>query len=263
MAQLPSQQLALKLRDLQAPMRAGGAKPGPIPGSTPPPVAPPSVAGGPSGRPPEAPAVGYLLNQAPTQTPATTGAPGLAPTPAAPPQQPGSEGSISKVEFARDTLTDKAKAGAVTAESEAKLAQDQAVFAQEQARVADAQRQQTALADFGAIPSFASLPGAPAPPVRPDGSNFNPMTGQWSGKRPESADRQMTDRPVDTARPADARQIPPGLPDTPPAPADPNGKFVISSGASGQERIPIALSDILRRRAAAMSIHGGKGGPQV
>lgn len=54
------------------------------------------------------------------------------------------------------------------------------VVLDEAGRAAFTAEKARALTKFGTLPQFATLPGAPAPPVEVGAPNFNVFTGQWS-----------------------------------------------------------------------------------
>jgi hypothetical protein len=254
----PAQQLALRMRDINRPLRPSASTPGPKPGLTPSSVStPPGLNQGPVGRPPTAASpFAALPTPALAQSPPPGGAPPT-PQPSTPPKQPGSEG-VSKIEFARDTLADKAKAAATESESAARMARDQATFDQQQQQIAAQQEQRRQTQEFGQVPDVAKLPGAPPLPINPTGGpSFNPFTGSWT--KPAEGTVTPPTKPGDPGtetRPQTDPPVPTGGPFNAPAPV--RGE-TITSGALGPEvraDIQVPLADILRRRAAAMSLYG-------
>jgi hypothetical protein len=112
-----------------------------------------------------------------------------------------------------------------------------------------------ATAEFGDMPTWASGPGAPAPPVRVGRQNFNPLTGQWSGGGGSQREKLADQGPI--------KQPPVAAP----APADPSGGFGANAGARLPYPNPQTLAERQANAAALYSPaqpgHGGgyQGGP--
>ncbi len=303
MPPLPNQQLDLQRRQREAPSRLGLPQPGPAPG-TPPVARPLSPAGAPGGRPaaPAAPQTGLLGSTlprpaspapgaAPATPPSAASVPGGTPLPAgaqatAPggaPQAVPTAVAFDRVpsadEFAQlpPGTTGQSPYGPIVPGADGKPTQ----VLDEAGKAAFVQARAKTIADYGPMPSFLQVPGAPQPEFRVGKSNFNPFTGKWSGPaEPADTTGGTPDPPDPGGLPAApiGSMNPPGpvgsmnQPDpgaVPRPPAGPGGgvapPFYAPPSAGGTVtsqtdagRFAIPLQDILRRRAAAAALGPGR-----